>query len=268
MFGCLLVLAGIPLLLYFLIVVYNDAARESLRFYAEERLLRRVEQEPTVNNRLNLLLWLSLDLLPMSVFLFLRRFIPSSLRSKRNIPVESKGRIFFFLCMGLCGVLPLCLTLVQREMYYVPAIPFFAIAVALAIATDLEVLISRITTRLLKLLNRVSLGMVLICCIYALSQWKKDARDHEILEDVRQIGEQVGRSKMLYAPYEVYSRWNLQFYLLRYYHISLSAMEQHKNLSALYRLKAEPETPNQRAESCLQLNTVQLFLRDSTTLKQ
>lgn len=258
-----IVLTGIPLLLYTLLLVFNDTAGESLRFYAEERLMKRVGEEPTVNNRFSLLLWLLLDLLPMFAFLVLPYLIPSSILQREKTQDKYKGLILFFLFAGLCGVLPLCLTHVQREMYYVPAIPFFALAAGLFLANAIHTLISRIPLHQLNRLNYITSGLCILCCAYAFSQWKGDARDHEVLQDVRHIGEKLGKERMLYAPYEVYSRWDLQFYLLRYYHISLSSMDVHRNLPALYNLGNAAENP----EGAIRLNTLALVLRDSSAVK-
>lgn len=262
-----LVLAFIPALLFGLLYLFNDAARESLHFYTEERLLKRVGHEPTVHHRMTILLWLLLDLLPMSAFLLLRLFIPKSQEKNSGTPGTTKAWMFFFLLAGLCGVLPLCLTLVQREMYYVPAIPFFALALSLLLAKDLHSLLSRIKPHQLKRLNLASSGLLILCCAFALSQWKGDARDHMVLEDVRHIGERLGRDKTMYAPYEVYSRWDLQFYLLRYYNISLSAREGHSTWPALYNRAAAQSGLTKKTEASLQLNTVTLLLGDSSLIK-
>ena len=127
-----------------------------------------------------------------------------------------------FFCIGLAGVLPLCITRVQREMYYVPAIPFFSIALATIITPVLSEALAQLHQRLVRGLQITFATLLLLCFTYSFLMAGSDARDHEVLEDVRSISKTLGKNKTIYAPFDVYTRWDLQFYLLRYSSISIS----------------------------------------------
>ena len=54
----------------------------------------------------------------------------------------------------------------------------------------------------------------------------KVGRDGDELHDVHIIGEHIGENKTIGVPNEVYNNWSFQFYLLRYYNISMKAGEK------------------------------------------
>lgn len=259
------ILIGIPSLFYLILWLYKPAARESLGFYLEQRLLNRIQNDPTVSNNFSVLFWLLSDLAPALGLLFLLYLGLKPNPSKFSS--DNKKTVLIFLALALAGVLPLCLTRVQREMYYVPAIPFFAIAFAVWIAPALQ---EKLLTLNRKITTKAGYVIIICLCVWLMFSAFKiggDARDHKVLEDVRAIGRIVGKENALYAPLEVYARWDLQFYLLRYHHISLSAEKEALHLPRIYNKDQVGDTLNGYRKVSFDFYTVDLFLRDSSLVK-
>ena len=218
-----------PLSIYLLLYFFDTGARESLGFYLENRLLERVQFDPTVDNRFSILLWFVLDFaisLAISLLIFLLLCIKSI---QAGINKHTLSFVLFFVLTGSCGLIPLCLTRVQRSMYYVPALALFALALGLLLAPALNSLLNLMNEKWIRVLKWISFSVILITTGYSLSIAGDDCRDHEMLEDVRRIGRQTGSNVTVLVPFELYTKWNFQFYLLRYYKITLSPEENVKS---------------------------------------
>lgn len=257
---------GVPLLLYFLLWNFHPLAHKSLAFYLENRLLNRIQHDPTVKNHFTILFWLMLDLLPMLAVLALALLVSKSFLSELTEKREIRQHSFLFFLVGLAGVLPLCLTKVQREMYYVPAIPFFSISIALLLAVPVQKKITLLNRSLLRKLCLLFAGCLLVCISFSFLKMGEDCRDEEVLQDVRAIGSLVGINQLLYTPYEVYARWDLQFYLLRYYNIQVSGEHWANVYSRIYNKNDTSEKPKQYKR--IELKTLDLFLKDSALIKK
>jgi len=262
-----IVLVLLPLIIYTFLWWTNINARESLSFYFEHRLLSRIENEPTVNNRFVVLFWMLLDILPMLGLVTLPFLV---FRSKTTLNFETKKHraiVLLFFCIGLAGVLPLCLTKVQREMYYVPAIPFFALALSHFSAPRIFHVFENWHAQQLNIFKR-TLALLLIFWIgYSIYNAGSDARDKEVLEDVRTIGKISGHEGRLYSSYDIYTRWDFQFYLLRYFNISLSGENSAKVYSRVYPKNQMPDTLKGYKKLSLGLKTVDLFLADTALIE-
>ncbi|MBK7818481.1 MAG: glycosyltransferase family 39 protein [Sphingobacteriaceae bacterium] len=141
-------LALFPAVIYFYLVYFNDDARRSLSFYVNERLFHRISNDHEVESRFTVLFWLFSDLLvPMVILLPFMGF--NMMRNKKSMlslqdPILKK-HILLFAGIGLAGVIPLCLTHVQRAVYFVPALPFFAIMLSVLFLDEIFKLQNNVT---------------------------------------------------------------------------------------------------------------------------
>jgi 4-amino-4-deoxy-L-arabinose transferase-like glycosyltransferase len=219
-------LVGVPVLLYGLVLL-NPDARESLSFYWESRLVERIYNDPVVGSHFHVFFRLLLDLIPVIlvsslVFFFRRKKVAF------NGHAEGKRHILFFLLMGLSGSAPLALTLVQRDFYLGPSLPFFALAFSLFLSVYLTDMLKEFTRRTRSFLVFRMLGISLLIggLVYTGMMFGKAGRDQDILHDTYLFGEVIeeGNRVRLEAYYEdPLSHWNLELYLARYFNISLGA---------------------------------------------
>lgn len=198
----------------------HPSARYTLDFYFRERLVHRLAETPTTNNRFELLFDLVSQLLPV---LGLVLIVYLTQRARRQLPVgvETGNWFGFFLLLGLCGSLPIMLTLVQKGFYFMPALAFFALAFASLIIRFFPSLDPPVATRSYRIFT-VSMLMVLVLSICIVL---RDAggynRDEALLREVDELAAAVTDGQTINADMPVYTKWNYQFYLQRYHHVYL-----------------------------------------------
>lgn len=220
------ILMSVPFAIYACLILFNSDAKESLMFYLNERLLVRISENHQVDNRLITLFWLLTDLIvPFGVllilyFIFKAKKIESALRSPADDSL--KKWFLFFTLLGLCGVLPLCLTHVQRAVYFVPAIPFFAIALSVLGVKGLErILVKSQNQIVFNRLKYFSIALLVLVLSYSIKVSGNTYRDAEVLDQVHQLAAGLEPNTVVGVPYYIYDEWDFQFYLLRYHNITL-----------------------------------------------
>jgi 4-amino-4-deoxy-L-arabinose transferase-like glycosyltransferase len=218
----------IPALIYGLCYTFSADARFSLEFYVKHRLLDRISNDPLVDNHFTVLLWLLTDLIvPAGVgIFFLVIFRMMNIRMKRN--ERDRKNIFFFSLYALSGIVPLTLTLVQRAVYFVPAMPFVAIALSVFFAGGMADLADSIREKNFAFKSFKVFAMLLACGIIFMSVYlySKPGRDETELKNSEAIAQALGENKVIGASFETYTKWGFQFYLTRYYNITLDASPQ------------------------------------------
>jgi 4-amino-4-deoxy-L-arabinose transferase-like glycosyltransferase len=253
----------VPILIYFLIVSFNDAARESLSFHVKERLFYRIANNPQVENRFVVLFWFFRDIiLPSLLVLLIAGFLWVKGKSTSFLKgSEQKKYFFLFLFVGLAGVLPLALTLVQRAVYYAPALPFLSIALALLFIKEMNEVVEMVDQKekAIKFLSIFSATALLVVIIYSFSVFGDIGRDETEFNDAMKIAEVTGDNAYISAKDEIYQEWGFQYYLLRYHHITIDP-----------RSKQQPYMLLDKGEICMDSNykDVQIILSKYKLMKR
>lgn len=206
--------------LFLLLVVFNNDAKQSLQFYFEQRVLSRLETTPTVNYRITLLYDLFSELIPILLISML-----FYLYEKKTFIIETRDKkgFLFFLIIGLAGSLPFMLTFVQKKFYFMPAIPYFALAFSCLIAGRVKRLFHFMFSQ-----NRVKILFILFSCsLFVISLFVsffsigKYSRDREVIEDTKIIGAYLPENSVISTDIPTCYSWSFHFYLLRKFNISL-----------------------------------------------
>jgi 4-amino-4-deoxy-L-arabinose transferase-like glycosyltransferase len=218
-----LILLAIPVLLYILVLL-NDTALESLSFYYHSRLLERINNLPVVNSHLYIIFRLLLDLLPAIIVTGIIYFTQ---RKKLSFSkhMEERRHIIFFLLMGLAGSFPLALTLVQREFYLGPSLPFYALAFALFVSIYVVDGLKKFSqnTQFFTLFRVLAISLLIGGLIYTGLQIGNAGRDQDILHDTYMFGEIIEKGTRVHLVESQEDHWSFELYLTRYCEISLGA---------------------------------------------
>ena len=232
-----LVLILLPVLFYSLLLLDNEAYR-SLTFYFNERVLHRIQDNPTVESHFYIVYRLVTELLPPLLITLglLVLFRLKSIQFSYNRKHMKSSHLF--LLIGISGSLPLILTPVQKGFYLVAAFPFFAFAFALIVAPSLNELVNRmdVAKRSFTIFKTVSVVVLIVSALFSGLQGGKVGRDHDTLHDVYLIGEVLPRSSVIKIEDSMYAQWGLQFYLIRHFNISVDVSD---NQYAYYLVKKE-----------------------------
>lgn len=235
-----LLLSGIVVIIYVIILFTSDVAFDSLEFYFQKRLLGRINNDPTVNSRFWVLARIIGDIAPMMGLSLLFFFIGKWKKTSFTI---NKNHVLFFLLLGIAGSVPLMLTMVQKGFYFVPALPYFALAFAFISAPPLLSFIHKINIKAKGF--KIFTALVLIGFIgsigYSITQVGGTNQDQDTLNDVRLIGTKVPHFSSIKTDNSVYFNWGLQTYFMRYYNICLDPNMD----SSCYILKKKNEKPEE-----------------------
>ncbi|MBL7934019.1 MAG: glycosyltransferase family 39 protein [Bacteroidia bacterium] len=257
--GYTLTLILIPAILYAIIISTNEEAKNSLAFYLKSRLLERINSEHIVDNRFSVLWWLVTDEFVDLGVLLLMTLLFKWKSFKGQLNSDNKKILWFFFIYGLSGVVPLCSTHVQRAVYFIPALPFFSIALTVFLAGHLNELIKKLDDKVFRIFRTiVFIGAITVLIITFLLAGT-DSRDEEILHDVRMIGASIGKGRQISTDETTYLDWDFQFYLLRYYDDTLIGGYKNNEIFIIHRKSASDPIPEGFEELKLNLNKYRLF---------
>ena len=207
--------------LYALLMTWPEA-HDSLLTYADGRLLHRIDQAPTVDHRWRTLQHVVMAMLgPVIATLLVRR---STRRLPETEGVASTRKALALVAIGLSGVLPLMLTMVQKSFYMVAALPLISVGLACWAAPGLLAWSDRpgqgrMAKSLIERVGQVGVLGVLICAVLLFG---RSTRDADLLHDTDLIGAELPEQALVGVPEAVWSQWNLQSYLMRYHFVSLT----------------------------------------------
>lgn len=234
-----LILFIVPALLY-IFILFDDTAYASLSFYISERLIERVQNEPVVNSHFHIILRLILDLIPAIVF-FVIMYLTQRKRTSLSDIEDYKRNGFFFLLLGIAGSFPLALTLVQRDFYLAPSLPYYAIGVALLSAPFVNTLLLKSSRNSIgfRLFRTLSVALIIGGLAYTGIMAGKAERDQDILHDTYIMGGKIEEGSRVRLAISSGDHWRLELYLIRHFNICLGGPSEDSEY--LIRRKSEEQ---------------------------
>ena len=218
-----LILFSVPIIIYGFLILTNKDVLIFYDYYFKIRYVRSFNNvESTTTNRLDIIIQLFMEILPILSISTLFLGMTKKRRKKEGIQLQYK-LMFWFVLIGLAGSLPLMVTLEQRNFYLVTCLPYFAIAISMLIAPQLTSLIDSLHT------NKLGFKITLIICtllfmasiIFTVSMVGKVKRDADALSDINSFGKILPHGDIISIPSEMMEDWSTRYYLLRYYYLSL-----------------------------------------------
>ncbi len=155
--------------------------------------------------------------------------------------IERSRQGWFFLAVGVSGILPIMLGLKQQDFYIVPTLPFFAIAMACLLYNLIEDWLERINKtakRVLAAMAVILFGSGLLLNINSLN---KINSNQVLLNDMRQILPYLSHGEVISVTDEVMSADEVAEYFYRYKNVTFDTIDSHEHLLSMY---AQPETPS------------------------
>ena len=218
-----LVLLFVPTLLYFLVLL-NGNAYESLSFHFTARFLERVQNDPVVNSHLHILFRLFIDLLPAIVVVFIV-FLAQRKKTSLSWNKDYKTQMLFFILIGVAGSIPLTITLVQRDFYLAPSLPFYALGLALLVSPYISYILMPFSqnSRIFNLFRAISISLLIGGLIYTGCMVGNAERDQDILHDTYIMGKKIGGGTRVRLGTSQGDHWSFELYLIRYFNISFGS---------------------------------------------
>ncbi|MBO7652504.1 MAG: glycosyltransferase family 39 protein [Bacteroidales bacterium] len=125
-----------------------------------------------------------------------------------------------FLLAGLCGVIPIMVSMKQREFYILPTMPFFAISMAL--------IFKSIFKDSKKLAIKYALSTITIVAAIALNIFYlgKISREKETLRDIKVMRTVIPNNEIVLIPNSLVSEYSLRNYMSRLADITLTTNDE------------------------------------------
>jgi len=213
-------MVGTVAALYALLMLWPEA-NASLSTYVEQRLLHRIAEVPTVENRSATLEMLFTNML--GPLLLTGALMLWASRQKQHVIGRIVGWPLAMALIGLSGVAPLMLTMVQKSFYMAAALPMLALALALWSAPALAriLVLAADHSKVIRVLRILAIITVSGSVVASVVLFGSPGRDRELLLDVHRIGAVVPPHTTVGLPSAMWNDWSLQTYLVRYHFVSL-----------------------------------------------
>jgi len=213
-----IILIGL-LLPFVFIFVFIPEGVESLSNYYHVQVEASIKKTIIGNSRYWIIWNMFQQLIPSFVLIIMALYLVGG---KKLVSFSKKQKVI--LAVGLSGVLPILITVKQRDFYIVGAYPFFAIALSMFIAPILKSYLDKITKKkqYLKKIKIFSFVLVLVSLIITTVQFGRIGRDVKLINDVKIIGTEVKQNSILLISPKLAQNWALQGYFARYLSISLT----------------------------------------------
>lgn len=208
------------LLLMTLFYFNNDAFDAILRYY-ERQVVGSLENVVTVKSRFYIVSKLLTELLiPIGLLLVL--YFWTRKKEIQFFSNENKGVSVSFFALGLCGVLPVVISLKQSGFYIVTTFPFFALALSLIVIGAVERLQDTLFLKGIKLVKGLSYGLITVCIVLFFVSVNRVGRDKEKLSMITAFDKKIIDGQVVFIPDYMWSDWNIHAYFSRLKNVSLS----------------------------------------------
>lgn len=219
-FQTAIVLFGILLSFVFLYFVDNTAI-ESLGIYFNKQVANSIKNVATVSSRFWILKSFIQQMIPIFILGIFIAFFAKSKIKYRNIYKEHTIATFI---VGLSGILPIIISLKQRDFYIISAYPFIVFSCSLLLIPFISVLIQKIESNkgIFKWLERVGVILLSISIIITVFQFGRIGRDKEVIQDIRKITATIPENSVIRVTESLIDDWAVRAYLERYHHVNLT----------------------------------------------
>lgn len=227
---------------FYIILWQFPAPKNYIATYLDFQLFSAVagerEKVDSSLGHFTLLYYLLTELAIPAIFCVLIVTASRLLKIKTAITIPERRKAFFFLLVGLSASLPIMISIKQRTFYIVPAIPYYAIALALMTYPFLSGLIKRYAMPL-----KATRGLYLLLLLIAVASvpylWRgigKIGRDHDIVHDIKLIDDVVPARDTVGVCPDMIHDYLLRAYGERYMQLETRTRPDYKYLILNYDL--------------------------------
>jgi hypothetical protein len=166
-----------------------------------------------------------MEVLPLIVICVVFLVIYKLKKIPHQLNRDTLKTVGFFIFIGICGSLPIMLTLVQKTFYMGASLPFFGIAFAMIAAPGIAPKWGNLnpSKKSYKVFLGITTSMLLVAIIVSILQIGKVSRNKETIHDLYQISAVIPNHTTINVQQEINNDWDLQVYLVRYFNISMVA---------------------------------------------
>ena len=136
---------------------------------------------------------------------------------------------FVFLLLGLTGVLPIMLSVKQRDFYMLAALPFFALACGHLALAMVNVILLNVNDKHNKGRLIGSICVVLVGLVLTFAHMGKYNRDEALLTEIKNALKETTENEVVGISFEDFTQWSWHAYFMRYGKVSLDDKQPHNH---------------------------------------
>jgi|GEM_PF-2205589 len=227
-----LLAACIPAIIYVLFY-YLPSPHDFYQHYLDRRIAGTFNGlQNTTTNRFHQLYTLSTEILYPLILFGLFWWIFSK---NKKFSCANWKEVKLFLFIGLCGSLPLMVTLEQRSFYLTTSMPYFALALAFLFKNEILSIFQNWSDKEVSHVKFQNVLKILIV-VFALPVpflHNLPKRDGKIIADVRSLEKQIAPNTIIQVSESTANQWKLHGYFMRYARINLESESPHSYYLAL-----------------------------------
>ena len=195
-----------------------------LKDYVRLQVIGGGMHEPTVTTRWFIVLSL-LQQLIVPVAILIALFVLKKILQARpdkvfEFPPDRKWFLVFLLT-GLCGVLPIMVSVKQRDFYMIAALPFFALALGHLSLSTVNALLMQIRPKSYRWLRLGAWLLLLVGAVLNVSHLGSYGRDEALIPQVKQVRATMGEERVIGIDPADFDQWTWHAYFMRYGKVSL-----------------------------------------------
>ena len=201
-------------------MLQNPEANQAMRIWFFDRMLHRISNDPVESNHFHILIGLFLEQLPALIAVGLGYMLVRFRQPETDEALNPVAKpVVLFLLLGFSASLPLMLTLVQRNFYFTPALPLFAIAWAALTVQPVMYLVRWVerntkVRQTLTVFFSIALLAGVVATIFMAGNPK---RDKDMLHDVYALQTVLKENTTVCVPSEImWNNWSMRCYMMRY----------------------------------------------------
>lgn len=202
-----------------LLLMLYTPAREGILQYLDQQVWSSLSGKRNDGSRLHTAARLIQELLPLLALYVLGIWLNRSPEQRDNLRYSLRWVLF-----ALCGTLPIFISSKINIHYFIPALPFYALALAPLFRNSMFDYLQ--DTFHLRRFRYSGWFLVVIMWLFALiltfNQTGKPKRDLTTLSDLELIAEEAGKGATIGLTAELYTVWSLHANAQRFHHISLA----------------------------------------------
>ena len=224
LFITLVVLAGVLFLVF-------PPSFSYLKDYIHLQVIGGGLHETTVNTRFfivfSLLLQMIVPLVIFAIILILSKIFNKEKHKVFEFPPDKK-RFLAFLILGLLGVLPMMVSVKQRDFYMLAALPFFALAFGHLSLSMVNMMLLEIKPNVRKWMLLGSSVILLLGVVLNVCRIGKYGRDEAFLVEMKKVLSEIPENEVIEIKQEDFTQWSWHAYFMRYGEVSLDDQGPHK----------------------------------------
>lgn len=213
--------------LVFLFALFPEA-KWNIQKYINRQVINSIANISTVDSRFFIVKSLFLQLIPALGLFSIASIIALQNNFKLQFLKSSLNQALVFFMLGFSGVLPIMISMKQREFYLFPALPFFALGLGILINPVVNSLLCKINYTSIRFLYFKWLSVLIFAAGILLSVYHAQyiERDVNKIKDTHKILSVLPQGSIINIHQNMYEDWSLHAYYARYKNVSLKPLKE------------------------------------------